>query len=297
MVATFGADVNGYVDNETGGATFYYRVAALNANGEGTSSTRVVPSTNESPCTGLGVTVLNDPAGDSLDQLGSHDIRSLHIAEPYSADGSQKLVFTLKMADLADPQTPNKQWHVYFTGENNQTYFDGIQTDVLGAVSFRYGTYVHNADNSQGTATVVGNLDAGSKYDVTTDTITLVVANSKVGNPQAGGRLSRMFVRVPVVAVVPDNANYGSPSTAVGYTLIGNAACQSRPAAPSALTAVAGQTKGSAILNWTDNSNNEDSFLVERSTTVAGGYIQIASVAANTRSFTDNTVFPKTTYF
>jgi hypothetical protein len=164
-------------------------------------------------------------------------------------------------------------------------------------VSFRYGTYVHNADNSQGTATVVGNLDAGSKYDVTTDTITRVVATSKIGNPQAGGRLSRMFVRVPVVAVVPDNANYGSPSTAVGYTLTGNAACQSRPAAPSALTAVAGQTKGSAILNWTDNSNNEDSFLVERSTTVAGGYIQIASVAANTRSFTDSTVFRKTTYF
>ncbi|HEX5888037.1 MAG TPA: hypothetical protein VFY61_05010 [Pyrinomonadaceae bacterium] len=296
-IATFGADVNGYVDNETSGATFYYRVTALNANGEGASSARVVPTVPESPCAGVGVTVLTDAAGDSLDTLGSHDIRSLHIAEPYSADGSQKLVFTLKMADLADPQTPNTQWRVYFTGADNNGYFVGMQTDLLGAASFRYGTYVHNADNSQGTATAVGNLDAGSKYDTATDTITLVVSNNKIGNPQAGARLSRMFVRVPVVAVVPDNANYGSPSTAVGYTLIGNAACQARPATPTGLTSVAGHGKGSVILNWTDNSNNEDNFLVERSTTVAGGYIQIATLGANTRTYTDNTVFRKTTYF
>jgi hypothetical protein len=240
---------------------------------------------------------LTDPAGDSLDQNSRHDIRSLHIAEPFSGAGVQKLVFSLKMADLVDPLVPNTTWRVYFTGADGNGYFVDMRTDALGAVSFRYGTYIHNADNSQGTATTVGNLDAGSKYDTQTDTITLVVSNSKIGNPQAGGRLSRMFVRVPVLAIVPDNANYGSPSTAVGYTLIGNAACQSRPATPSALTVVNGQGKGSVILNWVDNSDNEDNFLVERSTTVSGGYIQIATLGANVRTFTDNTVFRKTTYF
>src|SRR5688572_12312521 len=297
IVATFGADINGYTDNNAAGATFYYRVSALNANGEGSSSPRVFPTVSESPCTGLGVTILTDPAGDSLDQLAGHDIRSVHIAEPYAADGSQKLVFTLKMADLTDPLTPNTTWRIYFTGADNKVYFVDMRTDLLGAATFRYGTYIHNADDTQGTATTVGNLDAGSKYDVQSDTITLVVSNSKIGNPQAGGRLSRLFVRVPVVAVVPDNANYASPSTAVGYTLIGNASCQARPAAPSSLTSVGGQSKGTVILNWADNSNNEDSFLIERSTTVAGGYIQIATVGANVRSYTDNTVFRKTTYF
>jgi hypothetical protein len=296
LLATFGADVNSYTDNDAGGASYYYRVSASNANGEGASSVRVTPVSSETPCTGLGVTVLTDPAGDSLDQLGSHDIRSLQIAEPYSADGAQKLVFSLKMADLVDPLTPNTQWRIYFTGPDNNGYFVDMRTDMLDAVTFKYGTYIHNADNTAGTATTVGNLDAGSKYDTATDTITLVVSNSKIGNPQAGARLSRMFVRVPVVAIVPDNANYGSPSTAVGYTLIGNAACQARPAAPSALTA-ANVGKGSVSLNWIDNSTNEDSFLVERSTTVAGGYIQIANVAANARSYTDNTVFRKSTYF
>ena len=295
LLNTFGPDVNSYTDNDAGNAS-YYRVTATNANGEGASSTRVTPTTSESPCTGLGVTVLTDPAGDSLDQLGSHDIRSVQIAEPYSADGSRKLVFSLKMADLADPLTPNTTWRIYFTGADNNGYFVDMRTDMLDAVTFKYGTYILNSDNTAGTATTVGNLDAGSKYDTTTDTITLVVSNSKIGNPQAGARLSRLFVRIPVVAIVPDNANYANPNADVGYTLIGNAACQARPAAPSALTA-ANAGKGSVTLNWIDNSTNEDSFLVERSTTVGGGYIQVATLAANTRSYTDNTVFRKTTYF
>ena len=297
LLASFGPDVNSHTDNEATGGNFYYRVTASNANGEGASSARVVPSTSESPCAGSGLTIMTDPAGDSLDQIAGHDIRSLHIGEPFSADGSQKLVFTLKMADLADPLTPNTQWRVYFTGANGSGYFVDMRTDLLLAVSFKYGTYIHNADNTAGTATTVGNLDAGSNYNTQTDTITLVVSNSKIGNPQAGGRLSRIFVRVPVIAIVPDNANYGSPSTEVGYTLIGNAACQARPAAPSALTAAGGQGKGSAILNWADNSTNEDNFFIERSTSMAGGYIQVATLGPNVRTYTDNTVFRKTTYF
>jgi hypothetical protein len=296
LLSSFAADVNSYVDNDAAAANYYYRVTASNANGEGASSPHVLPTSTESPCTGLGVTVMTDPAGDALDQLGGHDIRALSIAEPYAADGSKKLVFTLKMADLSDPLTPNTQWRVYFTGADNNGYFVDMRTDVLGAVTFKYGTYIHNTDNTAGTATTIGNLDAGSNYNTQTDAITLVVSNSKIGNPQAGARLSRMFVRVPVVAIVPDNANYGSPSTAVGYTLIGNAACQSRPAAPSALTVTSGG-KGSATLNWTDNSGNEDNFLVERSTSMSGGYIQVATVGTNVRSYIDNTLFRKTTYF
>ena len=172
-----------------------------------------------------------------------------------------------------------------------------MRTDVLGAVTFKYGTYIHNADNTAGTATTVGNLDAGSNYNTQTDTITLVVSNSKIGNPQAGGRLSRMFVRVPVVAVVPDNANYGSPSTAVGYTLIGNAACQARPAAPSSL-AVTSRGKGSASLSWTDNSNNEESF-ARRALDVDVGRLHSGSDCRRERAelHRQHRLFRKTTYF
>jgi len=297
LLSTFNSDTNSYTDNQAGGATYYYRVSATNASGEGTSSTRIYPTLSESPCNGLGVTILTDPAGDTLDQSPGHDIRALYIAEPFFGDGSRKLVFTLKMADLSTPLTPSTTWRVYFTGPDGNGYFVDMRTDVLGAVSFKYGTYIHNADNTQGTATTAGDLDAGSKYDTQTDGITLVVSNSKIGNPQAGGRLTRMFVRVPVAAVVPDNANYSNPNAAVGYTLIGNASCMSRPAAPSSLTAVNGQGKGSVLLSWIDKSDNEDQFLLERSTSPGTGFIQIATVGANLTTYTDNTVFRKSTYF
>src|SRR6202008_2711617 len=164
----------------------------------------------------------------------------------------------------------------YFTGANNNGYFVDMRTDLLGAVTFKYGTYIHNADNTVGTATTVGNLDTGSNYNTQTDTITLVVSNSKIGNPQAGGRLSRMFVRVPVVAIVPDNANYSSPATAFGYTLVGNAACRPKPAAPAALVAT-NTGKGRVTLNWSDRSDNEENFIVERSNSVASGFIQVGT--------------------
>ena len=74
------------------------------------------------------------------------------------------------------------------------------------------------------------------------------------------------------------------------------AKAQARPAAPSSLT-VANGGKGSVTLSWTDNASNEDNFLVERSTSLSAGYIQVAAVGANVRTYTDNTVFRKTTYF
>lgn len=290
------ADVNSYTDSDAGGAIYSYRVTASNANGEGASSLRVLPTNAESACTGTGITVMTDPAGDSLDQQPSHDIRSLHIAEPFSADGSNKLVFTIKVSDLVGPLTPNTQWRVYFTSPNANGYFVDMRTDVMGAASFKYGTYIHNADNTQGTATTVGDADAGSRFDAESDAITIVVANSKVGNPPAGGRLSRIFVRVPVIAVVPDNANYSSPSSEFGYTLVGNASCQPKPEAPTGLTA-ANTGKGRVALNWTDRSNNEDSFLIERSTSVSSGFIQVGISPANVGTYTDSTALRKTTYY
>ena len=296
LIASLRPDVNSYTYAEPADGS-YYRVTASNANGEGTSSTRVMPTTSESPCTGTGVTVLTDPAGDSLDQQPSHDILSFHVAEPYFADGSKKLVFTLKMADLSGPLTPSTTWRVYFTGADAKGYFVDMRTDALGAVSFKYGTYVHNADNTAGAVTTVGDLDAGSKYDAQIDSITLVVSTSKIGNPQAGDRLSRMFVRVPVVATVPDNANYANPSADAGYTLVGNASCQSRPAAPASLTADNGKGKGTVVLNWADRSQDETGFLIERSTSVDGGFTQIAAVGASVTTYTDATAFRKTTYY
>jgi hypothetical protein len=142
----------------------------------------------------------------------------------------------------------------------------------------------------------VGNADAGSKYDAQTGAITLVISNDKFGGAKAGDTLTRIFVRIPVVAVVPDNANYADPSAGVKYSLVGNASCQARPAAPTQLMA-ASSSKTEATLYWQDKSDNEQSFLIERSNSVDSGFAQIATVGANEVTFVDRGVVKKKTYY
>ncbi len=73
------------------------------------------------------------------------------------------------------------------------------------------------------------------------------------------------------------------------------------PDAPSNLTAAAAQNSGLnksfVSLNWTDKSNDEAGFKIERSTSAASGFVQIATVGANAAAYTDNTVQSKKTYY
>jgi hypothetical protein len=50
-------------------------------------------------------------------------------------------------------------------------------------------------------------------------------------------------------------------------------------------------------LYWQDKSDNENSFLIERSTSVASGFVQIATVGANVVYYVDPGVVRKTTYY
>ena len=67
------------------------------------------------------------------------------------------------------------------------------------------------------------------------------------------------------------------------------------PLAPSNLTAQA--YSGSQItLRWTDNSNNETGFKIERKTGSKGTWAQIALVGSNVRTYS-NTSLSKTTLY
>ncbi len=70
----------------------------------------------------------------------------------------------------------------------------------------------------------------------------------------------------------------------------------SPPAAPSNLNAVStGQT--SIDLSWTDNSNNEDSFILERSEANESNYSVITTLSSNTTSYSDGGLNGATLYF
>lgn len=66
--------------------------------------------------------------------------------------------------------------------------------------------------------------------------------------------------------------------------------------APTNLTSTAVST-AQINLSWTDNSNNEEHFMVERKTGSGGTYSQIAQVGANVTTYSDTGLTPSTTYY
>lgn len=59
------------------------------------------------------------------------------------------------------------------------------------------------------------------------------------------------------------------------------------PAAPSNLVATASGCN-TIVLNWTDNSSNENNFILQRALSLNGNYTTIASLAANTTTYTNS---------
>ncbi len=68
------------------------------------------------------------------------------------------------------------------------------------------------------------------------------------------------------------------------------------PAAPTDLTATAAGSDTQAQLTWTDNSDNETGFKVERKTGTIGPWAEVADVAADTTAYTDTGLNTSTTY-
>lgn len=303
LLATVAGDVNSYNDATFNGGSYYYRVRAANANGDGALSakvtpTRLAPVVVESPCKLPGVTVVKDATGDA-DGVAGHDIEQVSIAEPYFADGSSKLYFTIKVGSLDPVATPNTSWKVLFKAPDGVTHFVEMNTFDPTAIKFRYGHIQVDPTTGVNNNVSDGALDPASGF-ATDGTITLVVANSKVGNPSVGQSLIaikgevRLLVGATrgLLALVDDT---GSGS----YTVAGNASCAPKPNAPTGLTATPSRERGNAVITlaWTDNSDNEQSFLVERSTSVDSGFAQIGTTGANATVFADATPVRRTTYY
>lgn len=71
--------------------------------------------------------------------------------------------------------------------------------------------------------------------------------------------------------------------------------CGSPPNAPSELNGVASSCN-KVDLTWTDNSDNEDGFKIERKE-IEGSYAEAGTVSANVAAFSDTTVQPNKTYY
>lgn len=68
------------------------------------------------------------------------------------------------------------------------------------------------------------------------------------------------------------------------------------PAAPSNLMATAASASG-INLSWTDNADNETNFVLERSLSMGRGFAAIATLPANTTTYSDSGLSSLTTYY
>ena len=183
------------------------------------------PTPPSKSCTMPGASVAVDAANDQAAQgNGQHDILEVFVAEPLQNDNVDRLVFTMKMRELNPDSLPaSTSWRTYFYLNGNARYFVSVDTGAVGgAPTFQYGT-ANGSDVVQGTADS-GSLSAADK------TLTIAVANSKIGNPQAGGSLVSVESRTLLMpaSITLDRAPNENPSTA-SYRLIGNSTCAPMP--------------------------------------------------------------------
>lgn len=132
-----------------------------------------------SSCFAPGNSVILD---EQTNVLPIYDIQSVHIAEPYSSDGSQKMIVTLKVQNLLGLMggaTPLGTWNVLMTSGGTTRFVR--MTTVVGTPSFEYGTVTNLLGipvfNVQGSAS--GTFDQ-------TGRITIPVNKSSFGSPSTG---------------------------------------------------------------------------------------------------------------
>ena len=151
----------------------------------------------------------------------------------------------------------------------------GCHTLVDGIVS------VTALDNLQVEITLSGNTGkvAGELVDQNGNVVTFV--NSTNSNP--------FILTAPSAGTYRVNAGYKNPSRRWDSSMV-SVTDLLPPAAPSNLTASVIQNPLSVQLNWTDNSDVEDGFVIEKETVVADVYEVVDTVGPNITMFIDSNV-------
>lgn len=92
------------------------------------------------------------------------------------------------------------------------------------------------------------------------------------------------------------NKYYGG---CTGNTTAGTLCCPapSVPTAPTGLTATTGTMAGTISLSWTDASNNEDEFIIQKSSNGTSGWTELGRPASNATSYTAQTSANTTVYY
>jgi len=135
--------------------------------------------------------------------------------------------------------------------------------------------------NLQVQITVTGNTGNVAGELVNSGGTVVAVINSTSNNP--------FILTAPSEGTYLINAGYKNPSRRWDSTHV-TLQLSLPPSAPSNLVAQFIPSPLSVELTWTDNSNNENGFIIEREAQSPDAFVVIDTVSANTNLFVDNTV-------
>lgn len=163
-------------------------------------------------CAAPGNLVVSDGNNPVAQQL---DIESVSVAEPFFGDGSQKLVFSLKIGNLTP--LPVASWNVFFTGPDNVTRFVQMST-LLGNPQFTHGTVTSLLGIP--VFNYAGNINGTFSND---GSIVFYLDKNLAGGVSNGQSISlsgRTYIKPVLDLIEVDNTSVGN------YTLSGNSNCQ-----------------------------------------------------------------------
>jgi hypothetical protein len=217
-------------------------VSATNAVGTSCGTNAAISRPAGGSCDANGLRIIDDASGDQTGAPleGDMDIQWVSIGEPYFADGSRKLVFKMKVANL-NSLTPNRMWRILWrypdapvapnpsSTEFIGRYYVGMNVNADGTTTFEYGiaqsvvAVVADASPTER----LGAADPESSFNPD-GTITLVISADKVGAPGPGDLIGGVIARsYPAAQDVTLRSDSATDVASLGntYVVAGNASC------------------------------------------------------------------------
>jgi len=297
QVASVGANATSYSDTGlTANTTYYYRVRAYNAAGNSpyTAEASAITALIQAPSNLAAVTVSTSQI--NLTWTDNSNNETGFRIERKTGSGSYSQIATVgaNVTSFSNTGLTNNTTYTYRVRAYNSTTnspFSGEAIATTGVIPVAPSnlaaetvstsqinlTWTDNSNNETGFR-IERKVSGGSYSQIAT-----VGANVKTYSDKNLSSNTTYFYRVRAYNSIGNSTYSNEVSAGTGV-----------PAAPTQLTAAAASSD-KIVLTWSDNSNNETGFKIERRQG-GGSFVQIATVGANTRTYPDTNLSSSTTY-
>jgi hypothetical protein len=272
-IATLSADAVAYADGSVAGNTTYvYRVRATSAVGDSANSNEAAVTTPAAP----NALYLSDLAWVSATNGWGPVERDTNVGGSSAGDGT-----AIKLAGVT-----------YSKGLGTNATSDIVYNLAGGYQSFMSDIGVDDKQTVDGTVVFQVFADGTLIYD--SGIMTAASATRSINLNVAGVQSLRLHVGDGGDDESYDWADWADAKLTLADT---PPASPTAPAAPTDLLASAADGSPQIDLTWTDASDNETGFVIERSNDGVRGWAQIATPPSNVSHYSDTALASGTKYF